>query len=94
MWLAVMGGGAAGAQSAEVAGKNLTTIFSYTNFSDVTGLTFNGSAVQSEDRLLVSAAQTYDIGAVFYSNQVNVGEGFSTAFTLRIAPYASAGTAK
>ena len=72
--------------SAPRGGDSLTTIFTYTNFSDLSGLTLNGNAQQDGAILLVGPPVFYNIGSVYYSNQVNVAQGFATIFTLQIRP--------
>lgn len=53
-------------------GEELSTIFTYTNFSSVAGLTINGNSRQDSTVLLVARSLTDQIGSVFYTNQVNV----------------------
>lgn len=72
--------------------SSLTTIFKYSNFSDVSGLTFNGTARQAGVNLLLSPVTPNQIASVWYDNQVNVGQGFSTSFTLDIVPSSSSFT--
>jgi hypothetical protein len=67
-------------------GDSLTTIFTYTDFSDLAGLTLNGNSQQDGAILLVGPPVLYNIGSVYYSNQVNVAQGFSTTFTFQIRP--------
>jgi hypothetical protein len=67
-------------------GDSLTTIFTYTNFSDLSGLTLNGNAQQDGAILLVGPPALENMGSVYYSNQVNVAQGFATIFTLQITP--------
>ncbi len=78
----------AGAQERRAgAGRDsLTTIFTYGNFSDLTGLTLNGNAQQSGSVLLVGPASTDQIGSAYYTTQVNVAQGFLTEFNLQIIP--------
>jgi hypothetical protein len=71
---------------AAAAEQPLTTVFRYANFSDVSGLTFNGNAQQLNSVILLSPATYYQEGTVWYTNQVNVAQGFSTHFTFRIYP--------
>jgi hypothetical protein len=86
--------GAAGAQDwrAGAVRDSLTTIFTYTNFSDLTGLTLNGNAAQDGSALLVGPAALDQIGSAYYTNQVNVGQGFLTEFNLQITPDSSSYT--
>lgn len=70
----------------------LTTIFEYTNFSSTAGLTLNGNAAQAGVSLLVGQPAIFEIGSVFYSNQVNVAQGFVTSFTLQIVPAGNSST--
>ena len=67
-------------------GQELSTIFTYTNFSSVVGLTINGNSTQDGTALLVGPSLSDQIGSVFYTNQVNVAQGFTTFFTLQIIP--------
>jgi hypothetical protein len=67
-------------------GQELSTIFTYTNFSSVAGLTINGNSTQDGRVLLVGPSITDQIGSVFYTSQVNVAQGFTTLFTLQIIP--------
>src|SRR5258708_22809471 len=78
--------GAAQDKSVRPSGDSLTTIFTYTNFSDLSGLTLNGNAQQDGAILLVGPPALENIGSVYYSNQVNVAQGFATVFTLQIMP--------
>jgi hypothetical protein len=73
-------------------GEELTTIFTYTNFSSVAGLTINGNSEQDSPVLLVAPPVTDQIGSVFYTNQVNVAQGFTTMFTMQIIPSSSSYT--
>jgi Legume lectin domain len=73
--------------------KGQTTVFNYPDFSDISGLTLNGNAATSDDFLQVGQLATYRIGSVFYTEQVNVAEGFTTAFTLWMVPGGSYTTA-
>lgn len=66
--------------------KGQTTTFNYPDFSDISGLTLNGNAAVSDDFLEVGQPATYRIGSVFYTEQVNVAQGFTTSFTLWMAP--------
>jgi hypothetical protein len=67
-------------------GQELSTIFTYTNFSSVAGLTINGNSSQDGTVLLVAPSLSDQIGSVFYTNQVNVAQGFTTLFTMQIIP--------
>jgi hypothetical protein len=69
-----------------IKGKSLTHVFTYSSFSDITGLTLNGNAAQEGGALLIGQPTTYNIGSVYYTNQVNVAAGFQTLFTLQILP--------
>ena len=73
-------------------GEELTTVFTYTNFSSVAGLTINGNSEQDSPVLLVAPPVTDQIGSVFYTNQVNVAQGFTTMFTMQIIPSSSSYT--
>src|ERR1051326_4999666 len=66
--------------------EGLTTAFNYTNFSDVSLLTFNGNAKQAGTHLLLMPPTTNQIGSIWYHNQVNVAQGFTTDFTFRLIP--------
>jgi hypothetical protein len=57
----------------------LTTIFTYNGFKNATGLTLNGNAMDGEALLLSNPAE-WQIGSVWYNNQVNVGQGFVTNY--------------
>lgn len=71
----------------------LNTVFKYVNFSDVSGLTFNGNARQAGGlHLLVTQPTTSQAGSVWYSNQVNVAQGFSTSFTFVVVPSSGSST--
>jgi hypothetical protein len=72
--------------------KSLTTVFTYTNFGDLSGLTLNGNAEQAGINLLVGPALYDQVGSAFYNNQVNVAQGFKTVFTLQIVPSRTAST--
>jgi hypothetical protein len=65
---------------------SLITVFKYTNFSDVSGLTFNGNAQQAGRDLFVTPSAMSQAGSVWYSSQVNVAQGFLTNFGLQIVP--------
>jgi hypothetical protein len=84
--------GAAQDKSVRPGGDSLTTIFTYTNFSDLSGLTLNGNAQQDGSALLVGPPALYQIGSAYYTNQVNVGQGFLTTFNLQITPDSSSYT--
>jgi hypothetical protein len=66
--------------------ENLNLVFQYKDFSDVSGLTFNGNAEQSGRLLFVTPPAGSQAGSVWYSNQVNVGEGFQTSFGIELRP--------
>jgi hypothetical protein len=66
------------------AGKTLTTVFTYPNFSDITGLTLNGNAEHLGSVLLVGPPERNLVGSTYYTAQVNVAQGFQTTFTLEI----------
>jgi hypothetical protein len=59
-----------------VVGQN----FTYPTFSSITGLTLNGSAVQSGANLRVTNNGSQQTGSVWYTTPVLVGEGFETTF--------------
>lgn len=63
----------------------LTAVFAYDNFRDVLGLTLNGNAIDG-DALLLSNPAEWQIGSVWYNNQVDVADGFVTNFTFKIKP--------
>jgi Legume lectin domain len=67
-------------------GQELSIIFTYTNFSSVSGLTCNGNSTQDGTVLLGGPSITDQVGSVFYTNQVDVAQGFITLFTLQIIP--------
>lgn len=69
----------------------LTTVFDYPNFSSTAGLTLNGNSVQAGESLLVGYPAIWSIGSVWYTNQVNVAQGFTTSFTLQIDPVPASG---
>lgn len=58
-------------------------MFKYTDFTDVSGLTLNGNAEQQGRFLLVTPAGG-GAGSVWYTNQVNVAQGFLTQFRFKI----------
>lgn len=88
MVLVICAAVAAGAQErrAGAVRDSLTTIFTYSNFSDLTGMTLNGNAEQDGSALLVGPAAFDQIGSAYYTTQVNVAQGFLTTFNLQIIP--------
>jgi len=66
--------------------ENLNLVFQYKDFSDVSGLTFNGNAEQSGRLLFVTPPAGSQAGSVWYSNQVNVAQGFQTSFGIKLVP--------
>ena len=66
--------------------ENLNLIFQYKDFNDVSGLTFNGNAEQAGRLLFVTPPAGSQAGSVWYSNQVNVAQGFQTSFGIELVP--------
>jgi len=60
--------------------------FYYPNFLDVTSLKLRGSAKKRGQCLLLTDFTSDEIGAVWYKKEVNIDQGFFTAFNIRIKP--------
>ena len=60
----------------------------YPDFLDMTGLTMVGSTTQFGDRVRLTPASIGQVGAVYTTDQIVVGDGFDTTFIYEINPVA------
>ena len=60
--------------------------FTYPTFSSISGLTLNGSAVQSGTAVRVTNNGAQQTGSVWYTTPVLVAEGFETTFDFAMTP--------
>ena len=65
--------------------------FSYPDFTDITGLTLNGTASQQGSALRVTGYTTNANGSFFYDTPVPVSPGFETTFTFQIDTLGTSG---
>jgi Legume lectin domain len=71
----------------------IVQVFDFQNFQNVSDFTFNGNARQTDDRyLLVIPSTTFQKGSVWYNDQINLAQGFSTSFSFAVIPSSSSGT--
>jgi hypothetical protein len=63
-----------------VAPAALAQNFSYADFASITGLTLNGSAVQSTNTVRITNNGSNQTGSVWHTTPVAVAEGFETQF--------------
>ena len=86
------------AESSFPAQTALTTVFDYANFNSVEGLTVNGDADTAVNNVgirylrITSAERFTGSSSVWYSDQVNVAQGFVTHFKFRVRPLSSSWT--
>ncbi len=70
---------------AAVGGRGATAaLIDYPDFSSVAGLTLNGNAAQSGDRLRLTPDSPSQVGGAFLSSPVSITKGFTTRFRLQI----------
>jgi hypothetical protein len=73
--------------------QTVVQVFDFENFHNVSDFTFNGNARQTDDRyLLVTPSTTFQKGSVWYNDQINLAQGFSTSFSFSVIPSSDSGT--
>ncbi len=62
------------------------TVFSYSGFAGATGLVKNGTVSQVGQKIQLVEDGDYSAGSLWYINQVDVAQGFTTNFKFQIVP--------